>query len=103
MAMIDKLYIGGEPWGEPGAQVGRPDYMVQARKDCRRFKEQILRHYPIPDGVRARLIISVNPHDFGTYLSVDVQYDDTDERAVDYAFKVESDPLGKLENWDENI
>jgi len=100
------MYIGESPWGETCAQLGSDDYHEQASAECRRFIEQIRRHYgKEPEG--ARLFIKRNPHDFGTYLSVECQFEwdpsEMDEDltpSYDYALAIEGDDKKVLEYWD---
>ena len=104
----DSLYIGESPWDETCAAVGSDTYTVNARKECQRFIEQIRRHYGSePEG--ARLYIKSNPHDFGSYLSVECDFtwdpSDTDEDWTPsqvYAFDIEGDELRVLQNWDSD-
>jgi len=107
----DSLYIGESPWDESCAQLGTDMYPVNARKECQRFIEQIRRHYGSePEG--ARLYIKSNPHDFGSYLSVECTFtwdpsaegDDPEDwtPSQEYAFSIEGDELSKLQNWDSD-
>ena len=106
----DSLYIGEAPWDESCAQVGTDMYPVNARKECQRFIDQIRRHYgPEPEG--ARLYIKSNPHDFGSFLSVECTFTwdpSLDEEPEDgtpsqqYAFAIEGDWLRCLQNWDSD-
>lgn len=88
--MKDHIELGPVPYEEDCQQVGTPTYdATEARNECRRFIELIrtrLGHEP--EG--ARLKITSNPHDFGTYFEVVVEFDDFFEEAVNYAFHVES-------------
>ncbi|MCL6564182.1 MAG: hypothetical protein K6U87_14365 [Firmicutes bacterium] len=86
--MRGEMSIGPAPANEPCAQVGQPGYAERAREECRRFIDLIRRTVgPEPPG--ARLRVAACPHEFGTYYEVVVEYDDEDEAAVDYAFRVE--------------
>ena len=107
----DSLYIGESPWDETCAAVGSDMYSVNANKECRRFIEQIRRHYGSePEG--ARLYIKSNPHDFGSYLSVECTFtwdpsaegDDPEDwtPSQEYAFSIEGEELSKLQNWDSD-
>ena len=103
----DSLYIGESPWDETCAQVGSDMYLVNARKECQRFIDQIRRHYG-DEPVGARLYTKSNPHDFGSYLSVECEFvwdpSEMDEEWTPsqvYAFAIEGDELGVLQNWDE--
>ena len=112
MMLRDSLYIGESPWGEECAQVGDDLYTQRATQECQRFIDQIRRHYgDEPKG--ARLYVKSNPHDFGSYLSVECEFtfdpnDDGDEwarlnPAQDYAFAIECDSKGVLERWDDEL
>lgn len=102
----DSLYIGESPWDETCAQVGSDMYRVNAGKECRRFIEQIRKHYG-SEPAGALLHTKSNPHDFGSYLTVECEFiwDPSDEDAEwtpsqVYAFAIEGDDLNKLQAWD---
>jgi len=105
----DSLYIGESPWDETCAQVGSDMYPVNARKECQRFINQIRNHYG-SEPVGARLYIKSNPHDFGSYLSVECEFawdpsgipDEEWTPSQEYAFAIEGDDLGVLQNWDSD-
>lgn len=86
----DTLSIGPTPYDEDCEQLG-PNYdPTRARLECRVFADQISRTLgPTPE--HARLVITSNPHDFGTYLEVAVRYNAHDEAATRYAYRVESE------------
>jgi len=95
--MRDSLNLSPTPIGEDCAQLGDVDYSSRARRECRAFIQQLIREFGEPPA-GASLQISHNPHDFGTYLEVEVQFSDTDEEASEFAYRVE----GRLpEFWDE--
>ena len=108
----DSLYIGESPWEESCAQLGSDMYWSNANKECKRFIQQIRRHYGAePEG--ARLYIKSNPHDFGTYLSVECEFiwnpmgefSEEDEEytpSQEYAFEIEEDYKRVLRNWDSD-
>ena len=104
----DSMYIGESPWDETCVQVGSDMYPVNARKECQRFIDQIRRHYgDEPQG--ARLYIKSNPHDFGSYLSVECafEWDPSDMEddltpSFDYCLAIEGDDKGVLQNWDSD-
>ncbi len=70
------LMIGSSPWGVDGAQLGQADYEEFARAECQAFIGQLERHYQAANGeaLPCKLIIKENPHDFGTYLTVDALF-----------------------------
>ena len=93
----DSLYLGEVPAREPCAGVGQDDCPRRSRRECRALIGQLRRtNGPEPDG--ARLYVAENPHDFGTYLSVNCEFDPEDERSVAYAFRCEGE--GFPQAWD---
>lgn len=95
--MKDYISIGPSPVEEDCVQLGDPDYRSKARKECVRFIE-LIRKVKGPEAGSARLAITSNPHDFGTYLDVVCYYDDEDEAGMNYAFDCESEtPM----RWDD--
>lgn len=96
----DYFNIGSAPWDESCAQVGSPDYAKRSDLECSTFIEQILRAYPKPENVDARVKIMHFPHDFGYYKEVVVCYKIDDELALEYAIQVENDEKQALVHWD---
>lgn len=96
--MKDCLSIGATPHDEPCAQVGAEDYAQTARLECGRFAAQIRRHYPEPEN--GYLVIKRSLHEFGAYFEVCAVFEDTDEEAVEWAYRCEADPLEVLLHWD---
>ena len=94
--MRDQLSLAPVPIDEPCAQLGDPDYPTRARKECRAFINQLVREFGEPPS-GARLKITQNPHDFGTYLDVEVLFDDSVEEAAEWAYTLEA---GLPLNWD---
>jgi hypothetical protein len=86
----DYMHIGPTPADEPCEQLG-PNYDPQkARAECNRFIAAIRQTLGTePEG--ARLSIKSNPHDFGTYYEVVINYDTDNEEATKYAYRCESD------------
>jgi hypothetical protein len=92
--MRDFMYLGSAPYGEDCASVGQDDYHKRARAECRAYIGQLKRMFgDPPDG--CSLVIRSNPHDFGSYLSVDAVF--SDEAGAAYALKCEND---QPELWD---
>ena len=95
--MKDDLYIGSAPAGEQCAQLGTDGYAERAWRECRALIGQLRRVFgPEPPGVR--LYVRHNPHDFGTYLSVNAEFDPEDEVGIAYAFRLERE---LPESWDD--
>jgi len=84
---------------EDCAQVGARDYdyYERAKREAKAFINQLRRMFgPEPPG--ARLAIKSHPHDFGTYITTVVFYDNTDELGAQYAQRCDAE--GPQE-WDE--
>lgn len=81
----ERIDLGCCPAEEDAVQVGTPDYARNAKAQCRAYVEAIRAVCGRePEG--ARLMVAANPHDFGTYYSVEVRYDPANKEAADYAF-----------------
>ena len=94
--MMDTLTIGPVPYEEPCQQVGTPSYdPIAAKQECQRYKRQLERLFPPPDG--CRFIITSNPHDFGTYYEVACRYSEESKEAVEWAHNAEDNSPAK---WD---
>jgi hypothetical protein len=87
--MRDSLNLSPTPVGEDCAQLGDANYSSRARQECRAFIQQLKREFGEPP-IGAAFKITQNPHDFGTYLDVDIQFNDEDDAASEYAYKVEA-------------
>ena len=87
--MRDSLNLSPTPVGEDCAQLGDANYSIRARQECRAFIQQLKREFGEPPA-GATFKITQNPHDFGTYLDVDIQFNDEDDAASEYAYKVEA-------------
>ena len=95
---MNYLTIGSTPHDEPCTQIGDPDYTQKARAECKRFAEQIGKHYPEPAG--GYLQVKSFSHDFGKYYEVVAIFNDKDEEAVNWAYAIEADEKGVLANWE---
>jgi len=95
--MYDSIQIGSTPCDEECAQVGEDGYSVKARAECQAFRNQLRRKFgPEPEGVSIR--IKGNSHDFGTYYEVELSFDDSNEKACEYVYKVDKETP---QFWDE--
>lgn len=99
--MKESMYVGDGPWDEPCPDMTEPDYAVKGRAHCARFIKQIRSHYG-PEPGSGHLYVKANPHDFGTYYSVEYGYNDLDDEAVIYGFDVEADSKSVLERWNSS-
>jgi hypothetical protein len=86
--MIDYLELGPSPCDEDCEQLGANYDPARARLECRVLRDQMIRQFgPPPEGAYYKT--RSNPHDFGTYYELAIYYDEHNEAAVAYAFKVE--------------
>lgn len=98
------LNLAPTPLDEQCTQVGDPNYHEEARKEINAFIGQLRRMFgEEPKGCRYK--ITSNPHDFGTYLDLDIIFYEDDEaeneeenKAAQYAYNVENNLPN---NWDE--
>ena len=96
--MRESMFVGEGPWAEDCPQLGSDTYTRDAYAYLVRFIAQIRRHYGAePEG--GVLTIQSNPHDFGTYYSVEYVW--LNDAAADYGFAVERDAKSVLEYWDK--
>lgn len=97
MNNLDRLEIASVPVDENCAQVGvMDDYRQLALRECAVFKRQLTRVFGEPP-TGARLVTISNPHDFGTYFEVAVEFDTNNTKAVNYAYKLEAETPAR---WD---
>lgn len=97
MSTHECLSIGASPWGESCAQIGSPDYPERSRRECLVLRRMLLRQYPVPQGVEARLITKSFPHEFGEYREVCVVFDPSSAPSANYAYSLEQNVP---EHWD---
>lgn len=95
--MREELYISGTPINEECVQLGSKnyDYHVFARIEGNTYIKQLKRMFP-HDKINIRM--KSEGHDFGTYYSMVINFDDNDQDAWDQAYAIEAnEPM----NWDE--
>ena len=95
--MKDFLNIECTPIEEPCSQLGAPDYYELSKIECQAFRDQLIRTFGNPPG-NASITIGQNPHDFGTYLDLRLNFNDDNEDETDWAYKIEGNTPY---NWDE--
>lgn len=83
------LHIGPCPAEEHAVQVGDVDYARRAKIQSRAFVEAIRRTVG-REPEYARLCVTSQPHDFGSYYEVVVRFDPNDREATEYAYRVEA-------------
>lgn len=89
--MKDFFDLDTVPCGEPCAAVGQPDYSTRARLEARAFIAQLERAFPDAVAAGVYFRIKSNPHDFGSYLSVQVVFNDDDEAQTEWAYTIEGE------------
>ena len=95
---MEALELGPVPAEESCQQCGTRDYdPIMARRECRAYINQLIRQFGEPP-VGARLTITSNPHDFGTYYEVAVKFSEDVRAAAEYAYEMESSLPGE---WDD--
>jgi hypothetical protein len=95
--MIDHLFIGPCPADEDCAQTGVTEGAERLnRAECAAYIEALRKVYG-PEPENAYFHIKGQSHDFGRYYEVLIYFEDRDEAASAYAFKVESG----LATWSE--
>ena len=101
--MLNSMYIADtSPYAEDCVYLGEDNYLSRANNEAARFLAQIRKHYGNEPG-NSELKIKHNPHDFGTYLSIEFYYEADNEEEVDYGFDIEGDVKGVLETWDKEF
>ena len=86
--MREAIEFETTPSNEDCAAVGRENYTKYSCLEARALEDQIVRQFaPVPPGVRIRL--KANPHDFGTYFTLVLSYEEEDIDAREFCEKVE--------------
>ena len=102
--MKQALDLSTTPCDETCSQMGDDNYHQQSRKECRVFVKQLWRTIEARFGSRDDypdsfgIVVKSNPHDFGSYLSVEAKFDTDNERSVELAFWLEENIPSE---WDE--
>ena len=94
------IYIGSTaPYDEKCVLIGQPGFDVRARLQGQLFIDQIYAYYGKPVG-SGELLVKPNNHDTGTYYSLEYQFDQGDQKALDYGIMVENDEKRAMARWD---
>jgi len=101
--MIETMFVAdSSPHGEKCVMVGSESYLNNATIEAELFIEQIIKHYGQEPGLSA-LKVSLNSHDFGTYVSIDYIYNTESDAQIEYGLSVCDDVKDVLEFWDNSI
>jgi hypothetical protein len=82
--VTERYHLGPAPVEESCAQLGQDDYENQAKAECRTYIAaiRIVCGDP-PDAANLRMVSQ--PHDFGLYWEVVVEFDPSNRKACEYA------------------
>jgi len=87
--MIDYLEIETTPSEESCVQVkSNEPYMTEMRKEAQRYAAMLKKRFADCDKVS--IGIKTNPHDLGSYLSIKIKFDDSDDIAGQQAYHIEN-------------
>lgn len=89
--MKDMVFLGPVPAQEPCEQVGPDCHYGRMHMQCRAFKEQVMRHHPVPEDLRGLCGYKVHGsrHELGPYLELVAWFDNTSQSATDWAYTAE--------------
>ena len=90
------LAIAAAPLEEEHSKAGQPDHTERSRLECRIFQRMLERRFPAPND-HVHLVVRCFPHSYGTYREVEACFDDQDEAACEYAYRLERETPAK---WD---
>jgi hypothetical protein len=94
--MKEKFSLGTTPHDEPCIQMGDSNYRRNSNLECLALIAQLRRERgPEPSGASYK--ITSNSHDFGNYLDVEIEFEEDNEEAVEFALMIESEIPAK---WD---
>jgi hypothetical protein len=97
--MRDYLDLSPTPVNEPCAMVEKSgDYLPRMRAECRAFVHQLERTFPQAIEAGCSFRVKSNAHEFGSYLEVQVCFNDNDEHMTHWAYMIEAE-LPEL--WDD--
>lgn len=104
--MYEYIELSSSPVNEECAQLGADDYEERSRIECRIYKQQLQRMFPIPAHLEEYIYFAIKKfeHDFGAaatapggslqvnggwYREVIIKYDYNNDAAADFAYNVE--------------
>lgn len=99
--MRDFLDIESAPYEENCVQVNpKTNYMPAMRAEAIKFKEMLEKRFAkLIEQTGVYLRIASNSHDFGSYLSIKICFDDSNEKQIDAAYFIESNMPA---TWDDD-
>lgn len=96
----DYIELGSAPCDETCAALVDDDYEERSKIECKVYKHQLQRTFPIPPHLDGLVYFSIKrfEHDFGFYREVVIKFDEESEAACDFAYKIDGNtPL----SWDD--
>lgn len=98
--MYEYIELSSSPVKEECAQLGADDYEERSKIECRIYKQQLQRMFPIPAHLEEYVYFAIKKeeHDFGWYREVIIKYDYNNDAAADFAYNVEENVP---EHWDD--
>lgn len=96
--MKDFISLGSAPSFESCCQVGRPNYDKYGRLEAKEYKRMLESYIKAQDSLQFK--VTRNPHDFGYYYDVILEFDCEDEETINLACSIEdSTPTNWLEGF----
>ena len=86
---MEYMELGPTPCDEDCAQLGTDGYRERARKEAQAYIRQLVRIHGEPPAY-ADFATKWFNHEFGQYCEVVIKYDEDNDEAREYAYKVES-------------
>lgn len=99
--MKDFLYLGSAPISEDCVQIDQSvNYLPKMIEECYRYADLLRMKFPIPKELIGKVAYSLKKenHEFGTHYEVIINFDDEDDKAMDFAYNVESNLPEKWED-----
>jgi hypothetical protein len=96
MSAFERFNLGvTTPYDEPCYQLGRPNCTKWSILEANQYIHQLQRIFKLPEGCAFRIMD--NPHDFGTYKTVGIIYDPSNEEHINFIHQVDDEGPA---NWD---
>lgn len=88
--MTDYIDVGGTPAEEDCVGVSKTvDYVPAMRKEVQRWCDLLRTCFPEAEFNKIQFVRRSNPHDFGTYYTAAVRFDENDEQSCRQAYFVD--------------
>ncbi|MFH0921809.1 MAG: hypothetical protein V1913_15785 [Fibrobacterota bacterium] len=85
---MNSIPIGTTPTMEECVMVDpKTNYLPAMKEEANRFRAMLLDRFSLFHLVRYK--VRSNPHDFGNYIDIEIEYDNSCEKSTDQAFFIE--------------